>query len=166
MEFEIDHVFSAGVDEVAAALLNPDYQTSLDGIGPLSKREVLDQTTTDGGRVLRRVRCVLHIDVSGVARSFIGDADPAWVEEATWDPRAKRWDWVIRPEVHADLLSSSGTIELLPQRDETLRTIRGEVKVRVPFYGGKVESWIVEGLTRSYEEEAQRLTDWLDGLQG
>ena len=42
------------------------------------------------------------------------------------------------------------------------RTVTGEVKVRVPLYGGKVEGWIVNGVSRAYDEEAQRLAAWLE----
>jgi hypothetical protein len=32
----------------------------------------------------------------------------------------------------------------------------------VPLYGGKVEGWIVDGLRAAYDEEADRLAEWLE----
>lgn len=161
MEFSFDHRFDAPIEEVAGALLDEGYQKSLDGIRPLKKRDVIDQVEGDGGRVLRRVRCVLGTDL-GAAKKFLGGAEPAWVEEATWHPDRRRWEWVILPEVAADLLTSSGTIELHEQGDETLRRVRGVVKVKVPLYGGRVEGVIVNGLQEAYAEEATRLAKWLE----
>ena len=160
MDFAFDHHFDASIGEVAGALLDQDYQRSLDGIGPLKKRELLDQVERAGGRVVRRTRCVLGTDL-GAAKRFLGNAEPAWVEEATWDPSELQWHWVIRPEVAADLLSSSGSIELTDNGAVTLRRVRGAVKVKVPLYGGRVEAIIVKNLEQAYADEAARLAKWL-----
>ncbi|MDQ4094589.1 MAG: DUF2505 domain-containing protein [Actinomycetota bacterium] len=162
MDFSFDHRFDAPVDAVAEALLDEDYQRSLDGIRPLKKRQVIEQVEEDGGRVVRRTRCVLGTDL-GAAKRFLGEAEPAWVEEATWDPGRGKWDWVILPEVAADLLTSMGSIELHDAGDTTIRRVRGVVKVRVPLYGGKVERVIVNGLEEAYAQEATRLAKWLAG---
>lgn len=162
VDFSFNHRFEASPEEVAQALLDEDYQASLDGIRPLKKREVLDQVERDDGTVVRRTRCVLGTDL-GAAKKFLGNNEPAWVEEATWDPERERWEWVIHPEVAADLLSSAGSIELRQEGDGTVRRVTGVVKVKVPLYGGKVEGVIVDGLEEAYEEEATRLAKWLGG---
>jgi Protein of unknown function (DUF2505) len=163
VEFTIVHDFAAEPDRVAAALLDLDYQSSLDGVGPLKERSVLDQDSNDDGRVTRRIRCVLDIEISGPAKSFVGDGPPAWVEVATWEPDDMSWSWEIVPEIAAHLLSASGSIRLTTNTDNTTRrSVSGDVRVKVPFYGGKVEGWIVDGLERAYNEEARRLEAWLE----
>ena len=159
MDFRFEHRFDAPADLVAETLLDEAYQRSLDGIGPLASREVLEQTRS-GGRVTRRTRCVLGIDL-GAAKRFLGGGDPAWVEEAIWDPDAARWDWVIHPEVAAELLTASGRIELHDRGGKTERLVAGQVKVHVPLYGSRVEDSIVRGLEDAYAEEATRLRKWL-----
>lgn len=156
------HNFDADPVTVADVILDEDYQASLDGLGPLSERKVLEQESLTDGTVRRRVRCVLGIDVSGPARKFIGDADPAWIEHAIWRPGEHRWEWTIEPLVAEDLLKASGQIELAPTGDGTVRTVLGEVKVGVPIVGGRVEGWIVEGLERAYDEEARVLRNRLE----
>ena len=162
VRFELRHDFSSPAPEVAAALLDPSFQASLDGLGPLKSREVLSQETEAGGRVTRRVRCVLGIDL-GAASRFLGDSEPAWVEEARWDPKQMSWSWVIHPEVAEHLLSASGTMALQDRDEGASRLIDGRVDVRVPLYGGKVEGWIVKGISDAYEEEAGRLETYLAG---
>lgn len=162
MKFELSHSFDAVPALVAEMMLDRDFQASLDGLGPLARREVLSQEAAEDGRVERRVRCVLGLDL-GAARRFVGDGDPAWIEISRWDPDAMAWTWHVEPEVGADLLSAAGRIELVDGGGGTLRTISGEVKVRVPLYGAKVEGWIVDGLKRAYDEEARLLTRRLSG---
>ena len=162
MDFDIAHRFAATPQEVADALLDEDFQNSLKDLGALADRRVLSQSEGAGGRVHRETRCVLGIDM-GAAGKFLGSADPAWIEEATWHPDRARWEWVIKPEVAADLLKASGTTAIEPDGDGAVRRVTGSVQVRVPLYGGRVEGWIVQGLEESYAEEAHRLEQWLAG---
>lgn len=161
MDFSLAHSFDAPVEDLAQTLLDRSFQDSLADIGALSERRVLSQENGGGGVVVRRVRCVLDLDVSGMARKLMGDGDPAWVEEATWDPDGSRWDWVVQPEVAAHLLSASGVIELAGNGRRSTRRVAGRIKVNVPLYGGRVEGWIRDGIEAAYEEEAARLADWL-----
>jgi hypothetical protein len=160
VEFEVAHEFEADVDEVAATLLDHDFQASLKDIGALAGREVISQEEEDGV-IVRRVRCLLDIDVNGMVRKFIGDADPAWVEVGRWNPEEATWKWHIEPEAAADMLQADGQTVLIPSDRGTIRKVTGTVKVKVPLYGGRVESWIIDGLERAYDEEAVYLEEWL-----
>jgi hypothetical protein len=160
VEFEVAHEFEADLDEVAATLLDHDFQASLKNIGALAGREVLSQEEEDG-LIVRKVRCILDIEVNGMVRKFIGDADPAWIEVGKWDAEASTWTWHIEPEAAADMLQADGRTQLLSSDRGTIRKVVGTVKVRVPLYGGKVESWIIDGLERAYDEEAVHLEEWL-----
>ena len=162
MDFELEHLFAVDVSTLSATVLDEDFQASLHDIGALERRELLSQEGRAGGVVIRRVRCVLGIDISGAARRFIGDGDPAWVEEAIWDPATSVWTWKIHPEVASHLLHAEGVIELEGRGEHSARRVAGRVKVSVPFYGGKVEGFIVQGIERAYDEEAARLASWLD----
>jgi hypothetical protein len=161
VDFEFSHLIPARSDEVVRALLDVDYQNSLSGLGPLSERRVLDQQPIDDGRVRRRVHCVVDMNISGPAKRILGDAAPSWVEEAVWYPDRTTWEWRILPEVGGDLLRAKGEIRLDGVGGGTERRVTGTVQVKVPFYGGKVEGWIVDGLRDAYAEEAKRLSAWL-----
>ena len=162
MRFELSHPFDAGPDDVVEALLDPDFQDTIRAIGDLHDREVLSHEEGPDGKMTRRVRYVLALEVSGMARSFLGDADPAWVQEERWDLTTRACDWTIHPEVAAELLTAAGKITIEGSKDKSTRHVTGEVKVRVPLYGGKVEGWIVDGVTRAYDEEAERIAAWLE----
>ena len=142
-------------------MLDEHYQRSLKTLGKL-RRELLDQGARADGEVIRRTKCVLDIEISGVAKKFIGEGDPAWVERATWNEETMEWTFTIDPEIARELLEADGTIRLSDDGGGTLRTVEGQVKVKAPFYGGKVEGWIVNGLTDAYDEEAERLRAWLE----
>ena len=164
MDFEISHSFPHDADAVAEAILDEDYQHSLADIESLKERELLSQEELPDGTVLRRTRCVLDIQITGAARGFIGDGDPAWIEEAIWYPDRSQWKWEIQPEIADHLLEASGEILIWGDDGKATRVVEGHVKVKVPLYGGKVEGWIVDGLEHAYAEEAERLQAWLDEI--
>ena len=162
VDFEIAHAFPHDVEEVASAILDEDYQHSLSDVESLKYRELLAQEERNDGTVLRRVRCVLDIQITGMAKTFVGDGEPAWIEEAVWYPDRSQWEWVVQPEMAEQLLDAKGYVSLTGTSGKTERIVHGEVKVGVPLYGGKVEGWIVDGLEHAYAEEAERLRSWLD----
>ncbi len=162
MRFEVSHSFACDPEVVAAALLDGAFQASLDTIGPLKERQVISQEATGDGAVVRRVRCILALELSEMAARMLGDADPAWVQVEKWDADSRTWTWEIEPEVHADLLSARGTTVISGDAEKATRTVVGDVRVHVPFYGGKVEGWIVKGISDAYDQEAERLTEWLE----
>lgn len=161
VKLTLTHLFEASPEEVAQTLLDPDFQDSLSDIGALAERRVLSQEAAGTG-VTRRVRCVLDVEMNGIAKRLVGDGDPAWVEVAVWDPATSSWTWHIEPEMGADLLEARGTTQLLSGAGGgTERLIEADVKVKVPFYGGKVEGWIADGLRHAYDQEAERIAIWL-----
>ena len=161
-DFEISHAFPHDLDSVAAAILDENYQRSLSDVESLKSREVLSQEKRSDGTVMRRVRCVLDLHITGMAKNVIGDGEPAWVEESIWYPDRNQWEWIVHPEVGDNLLKADGYISLSGNSDKTERIVHGTVKVSVPLYGGRVEGWIVDGLEHAYAEEAERLLAWLD----
>lgn len=162
MRFEISHLFDVPPEALAETLLDEDFQESLSDLGALAERTVILQEERSDSTVLRRTRCVLDLKASGPAKKFLGDQKPAWIEEAIWHPKPMRWDWSIHPEVAAELLKATGKIRIQDDREGAARTVSGDIKVNVPLYGGKVENWIVAGLQAAYEEEADRIVEWLD----
>ncbi len=160
MDLRFGHDIAAPPAAVAAALLDLDFQASLGDIGALRAREVLSQDEQDGV-VVRRVRCVLGVKVTGVAKRFLGNSEPAWVEVSAWHPDEMRWHWHVEPEVAQELLDARGQIALEASGAGTLRVVSGQVRVKVPLYGGTVERWVAQGLERAYDEEAERLEAWL-----
>ena len=164
MDFEISHPFDASPEELAEAILDEDFQHSLDDIGVLEKRHLLSQETLRDGTVHRRTRCVLGIQLNDIARRFTGGGEPAWVEDAVWHPERMEWEWQIEPEMAAHMLSASGTIAIIASGDGSERLVEGTLKVSgVPLYGSRVEGWILDGIRSAYDEEAERLADWLEG---
>lgn len=162
MNLELQHHFKAPVHEVAAVMLDLDYQHSLASLRTSATRRVESQQERPDGSVLRHTHYELDAPLPGAARRLLGGNKPSWTEEAIWHPEERRWEWKIVPRVAKDLLSAKGAIELGERGERTLRSVVGTVEVRVPLYGSKVERVIIDGLRRGYDGEAKRLQAWLE----
>ena len=51
-------------------------------------------------------------------------------------------------------MRASATAALAGDGDDTTRQVRGELRVRIPLVGGRVEHVVVEGIGDHLEEEA------------
>jgi hypothetical protein len=85
-----------------------------------------------------------------------------WVEDSTLDRTTHVTTFQILPDNYANLLEASGRITLQARDDGgTVRRTGGELNVRVPFVGRKVEQAIISGLQEHAVLEADAVDRWL-----
>ena len=163
MRFTIEQRFSAPLDRVEAALVDPAYLEQLSALPKLGRPTLLERRE-DGGLVHQSVRYAFVGDLNAAVRRVVDPKRLTWVEEATTDLDTHVTTWRIVPDHYANLLRSHGTFRLeavAGDVDGTRRTAEGELKVSVPFVGGRVEQAIVSGLREHAALEQDVLEEWL-----
>ena len=148
-------------------MTDPDFFAELRDL-PGIEAPVLLERREQPGSVALDVRYVFSGNLPSVARRVLGRGELAWVQRSTVDLERHRTDFTIVPEAHADLLTCTGVYLLRPVPspaaggdEATARTIRGELRVRVPVLGGRAERAIVGGLVERLDAEAEALRSWL-----
>jgi len=160
VRFQIDQHLSAPLADVESALVDPRYLAHLGTIPELGSPELVhSEQFADGVRQSVRYRFVGEL--SGSVRRVLDPARLTWVEHSTLDRRTHRSEWRIEADHYTNLLRSSGTFQLIPVPDGTVRVAEGDVAVSFPMVGGKVAAAIVSGLRRHAELESRVLNDWL-----
>lgn len=160
MRFRIQQRFDAPVEQVEAVLLDPAFLARLGQLPKLGRPELLDQRE-DGDVVHRRVRFAFAGQLSAAVTAVVDPARLTWVEESTVDRRTHRTTFRIRPDHYADRLRASGTFTLGADGPGSRRVAEGDVVVRFPFVGSKVERAIVSGLQDHAEAESDAVAEWL-----
>ena len=166
MRFSVEHRFAAPLDAVEHAMTDPAFFAGLRNLPGIEAPVLLDRREQPGSVELD-VRYVFSGDLPSVARRVLGRGELAWVQRSTVDLARHRTDFTIVPEAHADLLTCTGvyllrSISPVPaDREETARTISGELRVRVPLLGGRAERAIVGGLVERLDAESEALQRWL-----
>ena len=161
MRFHLEQEFDLPLQEVEDAYVDPDFIERLAELPRLGHPELLDQQR-DGPVVRQRVRYRFEGDLSSAVTRVVDPKRLTWVEESTLDRRVHRTTFVIRPDHYGNRLESSGTFTLYSIGKGTRRVAEGELRVHVPFVGGKVERAIISGLA----DHAAREVDLLDGWLG
>lgn len=162
VKFAFEQRWTASVDEVVDVYLDEDFWKGLSGLTTTSPPKVIG-VERSGDRAVVTLHWILSVDLPKEAARFIDPDDVAWTEETTWDLSASSAEVAFRPDQAAGLLKASATAVLTQDGDDVVRTIRGELKVRIPLIGHKVEPVIVDGIGEHLEEEAAAVAARLAG---
>jgi hypothetical protein len=164
VRFEVEHRFAVTIGAVEAAMTDPDFsaQLQLPGVAPL---QVVDRRE-DGDVVSMNIAYEFTEQLPAVARGILGSGRLRWVQATVIDRARHRGEFTIVPGSHADRLSCGGSYLFRPVTDSTeakgtVRTITGELTVRVPLLGGRAERAITSGLIERLDVEADALATWL-----
>lgn len=163
MRFRVEQRVAAPLGDVEAALFDPAFLARLAELSALGAPALLD-TSTNGSTVRQRVRYRFAGDLSPAVTAVVDPDRLTWVEETTYDLTTHRGDHRVVPDHYANRLASSYVTRLESGAGDeagTVRTIEGEVRVRFPLVGGKVERAIVGGLTDHAGLEADVVVRWL-----
>ena len=160
MRFAVDQEFRAPLEAVEAALLDPAFLARLAQLPKLGRPELL-ASEVDGDVARQQVRYRFAGELSSAVTAVVDPARLTWVEHTTFDLRRHRGEHRIAPDHYADRLRCSYTTALVEDGGVTRRETEGELRVRFPLVGGRVERAIVSGMVEHAHLEARVLVEWL-----
>lgn len=160
MDFTIEQRLTGPPAAVQDVLLDPEFIAARSELPKLGDAELLE-CTRDETTARLRVRLRLTGELSPAITAVIDQQKLTWVDDATFDLRARRAEHRIEPDNYADRLVSSYRSVLEPDGTRTHRVLMGMVKVKMMLVGGKVEGAIVSGLREYAVAEAELLNAWL-----
>ncbi|QXC62523.1 DUF2505 domain-containing protein [Aquihabitans sp. G128] len=160
MHFELTQRYRSSAADVIDAYADPELYPTLVGLPKLGGLEVLSSERTADSATLRiRFRFTGHLP--GAVTAVI-DADKlTWVQETSHDLGSGSTTFVLKPDHYPDRLKASGTFRVVADGDGARRTVTGDLKVRAPLVGGKVEQAIVSGLEEYLTAEAPAVDAYL-----
>lgn len=161
MRFSLEQTLPGSVDDVIAALLDPEFLRCLGDLPNLDPPEVLDQHR-DGDRVVQRIRYRFTGSLSPAVSRVVDPKKVTWVDETTYDLTARHATFRIVPDHYVGKLTCSGTYEFTDGGATTLRRVAGELSVSVPLVGRVVERAIMSGLKEHIDTEGELLREWLE----
>lgn len=161
MQLRADHRFSASVDEVARAMVDPAFAAQWDQILDVAAVEVLDHGGDDRTLWLS-ARLTYGGSLDPLAARVLGSDRPTWVQTYRVDLSAGKGHLSIQPDHHGSVLHCEAdvTLHLVGPR-HTLRQLRGDLIVRVPLLGGRAERALTPAIEARIAAEAELLERWL-----
>ena len=168
MRFEIEQRFPAPPDVVLAAYTDPALYQALGRTTRIDRPSLLD-IDRRGDAVVVRVRYRFTADVPAAALTVIDPNKLTWVDETRYDLSARTSSTGLVPDHYPDRIAGSATSQFVADGTDptvTRRLVAGDVTVRVPLVGGRVERAIVDGLREHLESEASAVAAHLDAAAG
>jgi hypothetical protein len=132
-------------------------QLELPDVGPVRVVE----RDVDGSTVRLALRMEFTGSLDAIGRRVLGDGDLAWVQEVSFDTAAHTGRLAISTDARTDRVHFDAAMRLRADGDETVRSIRGDLAVRVPLVGRVAERKVLPGLARRLDLEAASLAEWL-----
>ena len=161
MRFAVEQRFPAPLEAVEAALLDPAFLARLALLPKLGEPQLL-ASEVDGPIVRQQVRYRFAGELAPAVTAVVDPRRLTWVEHTTFDRRSHRGEHRIVPDHYGERLRCSYTTQLGGGDGSfTSRVTEGELRVRFPLVGGRVERAIVSGLVEHAELEAEVLGRWL-----
>lgn len=160
MRFTIEQTLSGVPAAVQSVLLDPAFVQARAVLPKLGDPELLD-STSDGTRAEQRIRYRFVAELSSAVTAVIDPEKITWVDDATYDLVGLTAEHRILPDNYADRLRCTYRATLTAEGAAARRTLEGDLKVRMPLVGGRVERAIVDGLRDYAVAEAGLLDEWL-----
>ena len=160
MRFEIVQTLTASAADVDGALVDPTFLIRMAELPKLGSAEVLEQHQ-DGDVVHQDVRYLFQAELSRAVTRVVDPARMTWIERSVCDLSRHETTCEILPDHYAGLLTGRYRSVVVEQGSGSRRTISGELKVKMPFVGGKVEGAIVGGLTENAAAQVGLIEAWI-----
>ncbi len=154
MRFEIVERYGAPVQAVRAAFADPALYAAMRNLPGIGAPEVVAHEP-DGERVHLEVRMHFTGHLSAAARAVIDPTRLSWITVTDHDLATGTVTFTLRPDHYADRFRCAGSYTLHDAGNgSTVRTLRGDLSVRVLLVREQVERAIVSGLKEHMQREA------------
>ncbi|MCB1271219.1 MAG: DUF2505 domain-containing protein [Microthrixaceae bacterium] len=161
MRFGFEQRWSASVGDVVGLYTDESFWNGVSSFGRTGAPEVIE-VTRDELSARTRLRWRLAVDLPREASRFIDPDNVAWVEDTRWDLRSNRAEVAFDPAQAAALIRASAEVAVTSEGDEAVRRVTGELKVRIPLLGHRVEEAIADGIEEHLTEEADVVAEHLE----
>lgn len=104
-----------------------------------------------GQKRLIQARIRFRAPLPAIAKKLLGREHLSYIQNLELDPQQKKGSWTIKVEGAGSKVQANGHYQILPSGEHSFREFAGEVRVSIPFVGGKIEKEIAKKL-----EEGQR----------
>jgi hypothetical protein len=156
MQFEREHEFHGTVEQVAAIMSDPAFQTALD-LPDLARPDVVEHRV-DGASHQLTLRYAYIGQLDPIAQKVVGGRSLTWVQDLLIDVEQGRGTLSFSADGVGGRADGSAAVAISATGAASCRRrISGEFRIRIPLVGGKAERAIVPGLARRLDVEADAL---------
>lgn len=165
MKFKLEHHFDCSPEQYWAIVRNHEVDEEM-ARASNGEYELLSETE-EGDVLTRRQQIVMKRDLPKPMLKVLGTDNIGYVLETRVNHAHSRSEWTITPLVLPDRVTGAGTAVVTATTGGCRRIIEGDLTVRVPLLGRKMEERLVSDVSESYDRGAKiiarRITELGEG---
>ena len=159
MKLTASHRFDASAGAVCEGMGDPEFYAGLQ-LPDVELPEVISRTG-NGNRVDIHVRFTYTGKLDPIARRIVGHDHVEWVQELDIDCQALSCALRVVPAIRTIPVSCTGGFVLRDKGTGCVRTLDGDLRIRVPLIGSRAERSLAPGIMRRLDLEAEALDHYL-----
>ena len=159
MRLELTHPLPANTDSVWQLVFSDEFSVALDQRTGVRREKVSDEVKD--GKQHTSFRIVHSEPLPKMAAKAMGTDTLVYFQDQVIDEPSKTVHWRVRLPSLGSKVQASGTYRLEPISDRCQRVVSGDISVRIPLIGSRVEKEIVKKLSASYDDSAKFIRHWL-----
>ncbi len=160
VKFDFTQSFDASTADVLDAYTDSEFWSGIEDLTATSVPSVLD-VRRNGDRITVELRYQLVVDLPSEAARFIDTSSVTWVEASEWDLRSATSQTRFLPDQAARLMTATAESRLIDTASGSKRAVSGELKVRIPLLGSRIERAIIGGIGDHLDEEVTAIEKFL-----
>lgn len=153
MKFTMTHTFDCPAELLWEIFDDPEFDRRLEAATGV-RREVLE-SGTEGDVETKLLRCISLKEMPAMMAKALGTESFEFEQSNALDRKKGELVWKVKPAVLADRIDAQGVTRVRPGGPGCVRTIEGEITIRIPLVGKKMEGKLSENIKSSYEEAAR-----------
>lgn len=160
MRFSMSHEFRCSPDEMWELYHSDEFERRLQQATEV-RREVLEERSEDGIEY-KKLRCVSQRELPKPMKMALGIEQFEYEQEQRLDRNTHTLEWEVQTPFMTDRVSAAGTTRVEETERGCRRTVEGDIEVRLPLVGSKMERKLSDRFQVSYEEAAEIAREMLD----
>lgn len=160
MRFTMTHHFACSPQRMWEIYEDDEFERRLQEATQV-RREVVVEEDNDGV-LKKRLRCVAQKELPTPMKVALGIERFEYVQEQRLDRETNTLEWDVETPFMTDRVDASGVTRVEVTDGGCERRVDGEIRVRLPLVGKKMERKLAERLQTSYEEAVDIAREMLE----
>ncbi len=160
MRFTMSHEFRCPPEKMWEVYEDDEFERRLQEATQV-RREVLEEREEDGVQI-KRLRCVAEKELPKPMKMALGIEQFEYEQEQRLDRKENLLEWKVVTPFMTDRVHAAGTTRVEPTERGCRRKVEGDIQVRLPLVGKKMEQNLARRLQTSYEEAVDIAREMLE----
>lgn len=153
MKISMDNQFECSPEVLWDIFEDPEFDRRLEEETGV-RREVLESRTEEDGVEYKKLKCISLKEMPAMMQKALGTEQFEFEQENWLDRKAGILKWQVNTPFLTDRVDAGGTTRVEETANGSRRLVDGEIVIRLPLVGKKMEKKLSGNIQVSYEKAA------------